>query len=235
MRIPALVRFVPLALMLAACAGRPTKALSEAEGALADARLAEKCAPEEYAAAQRMLAKANELADKGEHGEAEAAARAAKKLALQARNKAMLRREECEKENQPQPVAVNPDDFIEQAPAEAAEGPVVEGELQTIYFDFDSFDLTPEARETLAHNARWMKAHPDRKVVIQGHCDKRGSTEYNLALGEKRAQVVRNYLRSLGLDAGRLSIISYGEEQLADFGDSEAAHARNRRAEFRAY
>jgi len=220
-------------LWLAACGGRPTRALTEAEGAVADARLARKCAPEEYAAARRMLNKAKALADKGENGEAEQAAKAAKKLALKARNKAMLRREECEKESAvAEPGGLNADDFVEKET-----GPTValtpDGRMQTIYFDYNTFDLTPEARETLNANASWLKHNPRTRVVIEGHCDKRGSTEYNLALGEKRGQVVRRYLRSLGVPGDRLTVISYGEESPVDYGETEAAFAKNRRAEFR--
>jgi peptidoglycan-associated lipoprotein len=232
MRAP-VVSAALLALALAACGGRPTQVLAEAEGALADARLAEKCAPEEFAAAKKMLEKANKLADEGKNDEAEKAARAAKKLALQARNKAMLRKDECEKPQQ-QTAAVDPNQFVDKDQSAAVDNSIP-SELKTVYFEYDSFDLSTEARDLLSKNAAWMKAHPTDKVVVSGHCDKRGSTEYNLALGEKRAQVVRNYLQSLGIDPARMSIISYGEEQPIDYGDAEDALARNRRAEFKAH
>ncbi len=232
MKTVALARTCALALLLAACGGRPTKVLSEADGALADAKLAEKCAPEEYAAAKKMLEKANKLADEGKNDEAEKAAKAAKKLALAARNKAMLRKEECEKPAQ-QTTGVDPNEFIDQNTTPAVEAENLEG-LKTIYFDYDAFDLSPEARDVLARNVAWLKKNPGQHLVIAGHCDKRGSTEYNLALGEKRAQVVRRYLESLGIDASRMSIISYGEEQPADYGESDESLRLNRRAEFKA-
>ncbi len=85
----------------------------------------------------------------------------------------------------------------------------------------------------MANNGTWLQRNPTVVVTIEGHCDKRGSTEYNLALGEKRAKVTRSYLISLGVERNRLGIVSYGEEQPMDYGDNSTAHGRNRRAEFR--
>ena len=105
--------------------------------------------------------------------------------------------------------------------------------LQRIFFEFDQYTLSAEARRTLADNAEYLKENPQIKVLIEGHCDERGSDEYNLALGEKRAQAVKNYLVSLGVEPGRLSVISYGEELPLDPGRGEEAWSRNRRAEFK--
>ena len=99
---------------------------------------------------------------------------------------------------------------------------------------FNTHELDETARETVNHNAQWLRNNVDRTAMIQGHCDARGSTEYNLALGERRAQTARNYLIQLGIKSDRIGIVSYGEEQLEDYGESPNAHARNRRAEFRA-
>ncbi|GAB4164718.1 MAG: peptidoglycan-associated lipoprotein Pal [Geothermobacteraceae bacterium] len=107
-------------------------------------------------------------------------------------------------------------------------------QLQRIHFDFDQFTLSPEARDILAANAALLNANPGLKVRIEGHCDERGSDEYNLALGERRAVAARDYLVSLGVAADRLSTISYGEEMPLDAGHDEAAWAKNRRAEFKA-
>ena len=104
--------------------------------------------------------------------------------------------------------------------------------MKTVYFEYNAFDLTPDARQTMASNASWLNKNPDTKVTVEGHCDSRGSTEYNLALGEKRARVVKQYLVSLGVDGGRLAVISYGEEQPMEYGEGERTFARNRRAEF---
>lgn len=106
--------------------------------------------------------------------------------------------------------------------------------LERIYFDFDQFTLSDEARATLTQNAEYLKANSGLKVVIEGHCDERGSDEYNLALGESRALAAKNYLVSLGIPAQRLSVISYGEEKPLDTRKSENAWATNRRAEFKA-
>lgn len=106
--------------------------------------------------------------------------------------------------------------------------------MEKIYFDFDQFTLSAEARETLANNAEYLKMNDGVQVVIEGHCDERGSDEYNLALGESRAIAAKNYLVSLGVSAKRLSVISYGEEKPAVMGSNESAWAKNRRAEFKA-
>lgn len=112
-------------------------------------------------------------------------------------------------------------------PAAAQEQP-----LQSIHFDFDSYVLSKEARDILTKDAEMLLKKVSGKVTIEGHCDERGSDEYNLALGEKRAKAAMNYLVTLGVPADRLSIISYGKEKPLDPGHDEAAWAKNRRAEF---
>ncbi len=105
-------------------------------------------------------------------------------------------------------------------------------ELNTIYFDFDSYALSPASRNTLKSSADWLKKNSSVRIQIEGHCDERGTTEYNLALGERRANAASDYLKSLGIDKSRISIISYGEERPVDTGHDEASWAKNRRAEF---
>lgn len=104
--------------------------------------------------------------------------------------------------------------------------------LNSIHFDYDSTTLTSDAKSKLAQNAEWIKNNAGTVVQIEGHCDSRGSNEYNLTLGERRANAVKSYLQGLGVDAGRLTVISYGEEKLIAMGDSEADHGKNRRANF---
>lgn len=104
--------------------------------------------------------------------------------------------------------------------------------LQRIFFDFDQHTLSPQARQILEQNAAFMRANPRVQVRVEGHCDERGSDEYNLALGERRARAARDYLISLGIAPNRLSIISYGEEMPLDPRRNEDAWAKNRRAEF---
>lgn len=106
-------------------------------------------------------------------------------------------------------------------------------ELERVYFSFDQFTLTNKARSVLDANAVILKSSPALKVSIEGHCDSRGSDEYNLALGERRAHVVKNYLVSLGIAPDRFETISYGEELPADSAMTESAWAMNRRAEFK--
>lgn len=105
------------------------------------------------------------------------------------------------------------------------------GELKIIYFGYDKDDLTDAARATLRQNANWLKANPQWNVVLEGHCDERGTIEYNLALGQRRANSVRSYMASLGVDASRVRTVSYGEERPVDHGHNDAAWAKNRRAE----
>jgi len=105
--------------------------------------------------------------------------------------------------------------------------------LEIIYFDFDKYNITFGARQTLGRNADWMNAFPDAIIQIEGHCDERGTEEYNVALGDRRAGAVKDYLVSLGVDASRLHTISYGEERPADPGHNEEAWASNRRSEFK--
>jgi len=123
---------------------------------------------------------------------------------------------------------------IKEAPAKVQEEavPAQQAELEKIYFDFDSFILSAPARTTLSKNAEFLQKNTSFKVRIEGNCDERGSDEYNLALGEKRAKSAMKYLATMGIPAERLSIISYGKEKPADPGHDEAAWAKNRRDEF---
>src|SRR5258705_3827466 len=104
--------------------------------------------------------------------------------------------------------------------------------LQDVYFDFDSYDLRADARDVLKTNWQWLKANPAAQIQIEGHCDERGTSEYNLALGSKRAQSVKDYLVTLGGDAGRLSTISYGSEPSGCNEHSEDCSRKNRRVKF---
>ncbi|MFQ5775222.1 MAG: peptidoglycan-associated lipoprotein Pal [Kiloniellaceae bacterium] len=101
-----------------------------------------------------------------------------------------------------------------------------------VFFDFDKSNLKPEARATIEAVAVWMNNYPATTITIEGHCDERGTREYNLALGERRANAVYDYLLALGIDANRLSTISYGKERPAVLGSNEEAWAQNRRAVF---
>jgi peptidoglycan-associated lipoprotein len=106
-------------------------------------------------------------------------------------------------------------------------------ENEDIYFEFDSIRLAPDAQEILVKKAKWLRANPSAKITIEGHCDNRGTTEYNLALGEGRAESVKAFLVDLGIDSSRLNTISYGEERPLARAQSEEGWAKNRRAHFR--
>lgn len=104
--------------------------------------------------------------------------------------------------------------------------------LQKVYFDYDSFALRPDALRTLSENADKIKQVPNALIQIEGHCDERGTQEYNLALGERRALAIREHLIKLGVSGDRMVTISYGEERPEVEGHSEAAWSKNRRSEF---
>lgn len=111
------------------------------------------------------------------------------------------------------------------------EGEVFESKLlKDIHFDFDKFDIRPGNTVILKENAEILKKYPKVKIQIEGHCDERGTNEYNLALGERRANSTKNYLVSLGISPDRISTISYGEEKPLDPGHNEEAWGKNRRA-----
>ena len=103
---------------------------------------------------------------------------------------------------------------------------------EDVHFDFDSSVLSAEAQQILLDKAQWLRRNSDASVTIEGHCDERGTNEYNLALGDRRANSVRAYLTDLGISASRMDTVSYGEERPLDSGHDEAAWARNRRAHF---
>lgn len=104
--------------------------------------------------------------------------------------------------------------------------------LSTIYFEYDQARLSADARKKLAQNAEWIKSNTGYTVQVEGHTDERGSVEYNLALGERRAKSVRAYLESLGVEGKRMTIISYGEEKPIDPSHEESAWSKNRRGNF---
>jgi len=122
---------------------------------------------------------------------------------------------------------------IKESPAEgqALRGAATEAALNSILFDFNSYTLSPAARETLAKNAAILQRKGNIKIRIEGHTDELGSDDYNLSLGEKRAKAALNYLESMGITSERLSVISYGKEKPANPGHDEDARAKNRRDE----
>ena len=108
----------------------------------------------------------------------------------------------------------------------------LQGQLQDIYFDFDKYNIRPQGRLILKENYAVLRGEPGVEVFIEGHCDERGTVEYNLALGQRRANATRDFLISLGMDSPQLSTVSYGEERPLDPRHNEEAWAKNRRCHF---
>ncbi|WP_176592362.1 peptidoglycan-associated lipoprotein Pal [Sphingobium sp. EM0848] len=99
-----------------------------------------------------------------------------------------------------------------------------------IHFGLDRYDVEPQDQQILQSQAAWLQQNPNVRVTIEGHCDERGTRDYNIALGERRANAAKNYLASLGIDPSRITTVSYGKERPAALGSDEAAWAQNRRA-----
>lgn len=135
----------------------------------------------------------------------------------------------------PDPRPVDPDRDLQRAERETMEDhenqkpPLA---LLTVHFEYDRYDLTEEAMEALVENAMILSQYPEAVIRVEGHCDERGTEEYNMALGQKRAQTVRDYLQNYGIDPRNISIISYGELLPAADGHNETAWRQNRRANF---
>lgn len=121
-------------------------------------------------------------------------------------------------------------------PSAAVDGPIPgsaadfhKNVADTVYFDLDKHAVADAGQTALNAQAEWLKKWPSVIIVVEGHCDQRGTTEYNMALGERRAQSIKNHLVSQGIDAGRIEVVSYGKEHPLDAGTTEAAYAANRR------
>jgi peptidoglycan-associated lipoprotein len=182
---------------------------------------------------QVVFSKEQPSAQKSEEArrlEAERAAREVKeaKEAKEARERelARIREEEAKK-----PIEGELEKSLVAKKEQGIEGVVFESKLfKDIHFDFDKCDIRREDDGILRENAAWLKKNPKMKIQIEGHCDERGTAEYNLALGERRANNTKKYLVSLGISSDRISTISYGEEKPLDPGHNEEAWAKNRRA-----
>ncbi len=105
-------------------------------------------------------------------------------------------------------------------------------ELADVQFDFDKYEIRPDAARVLDKSAKWLKAHTTSLILIEGHCDMRGTSEYNMVLGERRAKATMSYLMSRGVEARRMAVVSYGEDKPVCSQSTEACWAKNRRAHF---
>lgn len=229
------LRTLPLALLLlsALLAGCPkTKnadlELAAAEKALADAAAnrAKNCAGETYTAAESLLTEAKKLAKDGDYDGARAKAAEAERIAGQAKANSPA---DCDKKKDEDP---NLNKTSGQT-TEAGRGANLGSLEQTIYFDYNDANIREDSKALLTQVAAAMAKDPGIKIEIEGHCDERGSTEYNLQLGERRARAVEKYLMTQGVKGGQISTISYGEERPADPESNERAWAKNRRAELK--
>jgi len=215
---------VSVLLLAMGCGGPPKEAMDAAEKALREAVVVSECAEAEFKEAEQMLAQAKALVESGDYEEAEIKAKLAKQLADKARAAGEAAWDDCQKAKVGKVVVEKPKDEIDNL--------LKDGRLGAIYFDYDEATLTDTAQKTLQKNAEWMRRNLSAQIQVEGHCDERGTTEYNIALGERRAVAVRKYLIQLGIDSARLSIISYGAEQPIVFGNTEETFVKNRRAEF---
>jgi len=204
-------------LLVAGCAKKQT--IQEGTGAArqagAEVKAPSGTTPEELAASERAKAlKEQNLREQAER----------ERLTRERAEKERAAREQAEKERLAKEK--------EAAEAEKAARAKAEDVLADINFDFDQFSLTPKARELLQKHAAWLSAHPGYRLLIEGHCDDRGTTEYNLALGERRAAETLKFLAALGVGRARMKTVSYGEEMPLDPAETEEAQAKNRRAHF---
>lgn len=127
---------------------------------------------------------------------------------------------------QPAPAA----EPVKQGPVPGSQDDLNQTAGDTVFFGFDRFDLTPEARAVLDAQAAWLKKYASVNITVEGHCDERGTREYNLALGDRRATATKNYLVAAGVDGARITTVSYGKERPLVVGQDEEAFAKNRRA-----
>lgn len=199
------------------CAKKPDEELSSAEAALKAAQEAgaQELAPEEYQAAEDLIRRAKELISQGKYDEAKELLRQARAKAEEARSKAEFAKKEQELEKLRRGV------------------PEVSGlGIQDIFFDFDRSYIRADARPVLDQNAQILRSRPDVNVVIEGYCDIRGTDEYNLALGQRRAESTKDYLVRLGISPSRIQAVSRGETTQWAEGTDEYSYQQNRRAHF---
>lgn len=199
----------------------PQPELDAAQQAFEDIENTKDCAPEKYLSARASMDRAQALIKEERFEEAKTALLAAQKLAQEARDECDRKAKEASQakiEPDPQPVARTTDVVSE------GQGPQ---KMETIYFEFNASSLSDESRQSLSDNAEYIRNRASLRVQLEGHCDEKGSTEYNLALGERRAMAVKQYLVKMGISTQRLQIISFGEERLLSEDD-----AKNRRVEF---
>jgi peptidoglycan-associated lipoprotein len=213
-----LILFLFLVLTVAfGCAKKPDQELSSAEEALRAAQEAgaQELAPEEYEAAEKLIERARELISQGKYDEARELLSQARAKAEEAKNKAEFAKQEKNLEELRQGI------------------PQVTGlGIQDIFFDYDRSNITTDARPVLDNNTSILRNNANVNVVIEGYCDIRGTDEYNLALGQRRAESAKDYLVRLGISPSKIQAVSRGETTQWAEGTTEEAYQQNRRAHF---
>ena len=203
--------------------------INDALSAINDTGNAAECAPHTYQLAQDALKEAQEAQAKGDSETARQKARLAQTLAKQAKEEAILNAEECERQrNAANAITekLETDDFANIPQF------VVDDSFKIIYFDFDESSLSSAAIQDLQANVNVLRQKPEMNVFLNAHTDERGTTEYNLALSQRRGESVKEHAQSMGIDAGRMTVIPYGKEKPASIGSREQDYALNRRVEF---
>ena len=221
-------------LMFAGCASQQpvSELLDDATNAINGAGNAQECAAETYKLAQAALKEAQEAQAAGDDETARSKARLAQTLAKQAKEEAELNAEECERRrNAANAIEEKLNDNIVD---ELAGGTDLESDdaFKVIYFDFDESFLTSSAVADLQANVAVLKSKPQINVILAAHTDERGTTEYNLALSQKRGDAVKEHATNMGVDASRMTVVPYGKEKPAAFGNRDQDYALNRRVEF---
>lgn len=206
----------------------PDDALKSAADALDGANQAQECAAQTYALAKKALQEAQEAQKAGDNELAKQKALTAQTLAKQAQEEAQLNAEECERRKNAKAAVQEKLEQVPEAPATTNDS----YSFKVAYFDFDESIISTQASEAIQHNVEILKTHPGINVTLAAHTDERGTSEYNLALSQKRGDSVKQYVNNLGIDAGRLFVVPYGKEMPAAYGSREQDYALNRRVEF---
>lgn len=227
------LHFALASIIAVGCATNPPKKERlEAERAFIAADPAKRCASLHYDNAEKALTKARKLVNQKKYEEARRNFIVAREFSEKALHEAK-KNEECMNPKTEDAAEGKKDGDatdVGASPIPPAADP--DFELKRIHFPFNSETITEESKTIIQDNSAWMNHFNEVKVLIEGHCDNRGSTEYNLALGERRAISVRKYLIMLGVNPDNLEIITYGEEKPLEDEANEIAWAKNRRAEF---
>ena len=220
-----------LTISLAGCASQTpvSELLKDAMSALNDTGNAEECATQTYNLAKAALEEAQKANNLGDSETARQKARLAQTLAKQAKEEAELNAEDCERRRN---AANAVTEKLEQDDFSNIPQFVPDDSFKIIYFDFDESSLSSTAIQDLQANVNVLKQKPEMQIFLAAHTDERGTTEYNLALSQRRGESVKEHATSMGIDGARMTVVPYGKEKPASIGSREQDYALNRRVEF---